>query len=154
MVTNLYGEIVHGLDDICKLVNKRSMENGVFKLNYNINSEKQGFWFNPLPYFSTHSTPGFYAIFKNNTLEYIGYSSSSIGCRISRFVKEVNCKSRSDENYPAARKWRRWNGNNFDGCHIMFAEFEKHEVKQYGYSYEAIEKALICEHKPRMNITK
>ena len=152
MVTNLYGENVHGLEDICKIINRRSLENGMFKLNPNITSEKQGFWFNPLPRFTSHNTPGFYAIFKDNVIEYIGYSSSSIGNRISRCVKEVNHKSRSDESYPAAKKWRRWYGSNFDGCHVMFCEFEKREIKEYGYSYETIEKYLINTYKPRMNV--
>jgi hypothetical protein len=152
MVTNIYGETVHDLDDVYKLINKRSLENGTFKLNYTVASRKQGFWFDPMPKFTTHNTPGFYAIFKDNVLEYIGYSSLSIGNRISRFVKEVKHNSRHDENYPAANKWRRWYGSNLDGCHIMFSEFEKHEIDKFGYDYETIEKYLIGRHKPRMNI--
>jgi hypothetical protein len=155
MITNLYGDKVLSLDDVCEEINKRAMSNGVYELNFNMLSEKQGFWFNPLPKFTTHQTPGFYAIFKNNRLEYIGYSSNSIGSRISRFVKEVNHKSRYDEGHPAANKWRRWNGSNFENCHVMFCEFNKYDIHTYGqYSYESIEKHLIKTHKPRLNIAR
>jgi hypothetical protein len=152
MVVNLYGETVHTLDDVCDIVTNRAMKNGFYELRQNQNSRKQGFWLNPKPHVSTHDLPGIYSIFKGNTLEYIGKSDASIGGRYSRFVKEVFHKSRSDEDFAAARKWRAWHGSNLDDCFVMFAEYYPHDETIYGYDLLRIENRLIQRHRPRMNI--
>ena len=108
MNTNLYGETIYPLDDVCEIIHKRAMINGFFELHFNINSEKQGFWLNPRSDFSTHDTPGIYSIFRGKTLEYIG-RGVSIGNRLSRFVKEVHRQSRFDEDHAGGEKWR-WIG--------------------------------------------
>jgi hypothetical protein len=154
MVTNLYGETILGLDDVCEIVNQRAMRNGIFDLNHSLDSSKQGFWLNPKPHTSLHKLPGFYSIFKDNVLEYIGMSTCDIGNRLSRFVKEVNLKSRHDEGYAAGEKWRAWHGlGNLKGCKIMFSEYYSHEMLENFYTYERIENRLIQIHKPRMNMS-
>ena len=153
MTSNLYGERIYELDELCSIINQRAMRNGVFELKHSYDSDKQGFWTIPQTNFSLHKLPGFYSIFKDDVLEYIGRSDSDIGNRLSRFVKEVNLKSRHDENHPAGKKWRAWHGiGNFSGCKVMFSEWYDHDMKEYGYNRGAIEKRLIQLHKPRMNV--
>ena len=153
MVTNLYGETVMGIDDVCKMLTQRSVNNGVFDLIPNQVCTKQGYYLSPKAHVSVHKLPGFYSIFKENILEYIGKSECDIGYRLSRFVKEVNFESRSDESHGAGDKWRTWYGfRNFDNCKIMFSEYYPFEAKEHLFSYEAIEKHLIYLYKPRMNI--
>ena len=53
-----------------------------------------------------HGVSGFYSMHKSDICLYVGKSDSSIGRRLSRFVKEVKGKSRFDENHPAAKKYR------------------------------------------------
>ena len=151
MSFNLYGETIYELDDICELVTKRAMSNGVYALHFNINSEKQGFWLTPKTEFSTHDTPGIYSIFKGKTLEYIG-RGTSIGNRLSRFVKEVHRHSRSDEGHAGAEKWRCMYGEDLKDCYVMFSEYYDFDEKEYGYDLKQIEKRLIQIHKPRLNV--
>lgn len=148
---NLYGETIYSIDDVCDLVEKRAMINGIFRMNHNLNSEKQGFWLSPRPEFSTHDTPGLYSIFKDKCLVYIG-QGGSIGGRLSRFVKGVLDNERFDEDFAAADKWIRWYGKNLDGCYIMFSEYFDFDEEEYGYPRETIEKYLIMRRNPRFNV--
>lgn len=151
MNINLYGDVIYSINDVCDIVEKRALKNGFFELKYSLNSTKQGFWLSPRSEFSVHDTPGIYSIFKYKQLEYIG-QGSSVGGRLSRFVKGVHLNNRHDEGFAAADKWARWHGRNLDDCYVMFAEYYDFDEEEYGYSRETIEEHLIMRHKPRMNV--
>ena len=80
---------------------------------------------------------GIYVIYRYNIPFYVGKTETSIRNRISRFVKEVNAKSRFDERHPAGNKWRHYYGRgNFDGAKVaaVAMEFEKccsNKVEEY-----------------------
>jgi len=149
---DLFGDTYLGIDELCRNLNQRAIRNGIFELTPNPDSEKMGFLLTPKSHVSVHGLPGFYCIFKDKVLEYVGMTESSIGNRISRFVKEVNGCSRFDEDHPAGILWRTQYGlGNFDGCKVMFADYYLHEANDNLYTYKQIEKQLIRIHKPRLN---
>lgn len=92
---------------------------------------------------------GFYIVYRFNAPLYVGTSSGSVATRLSRFTKEVHGKSRSDENHPAANKYRNHYGrSNFVGLEVRFYLFEPPK----NISLEAIEEALIRKIKPIYNV--
>ena len=92
---------------------------------------------------------GFYIVYRFGTPLYVGTSSSSVANRLARFAKEVHGKSRSDENHPAANKYRHHYGrSNFVGLEVRFYLFEPPK----NISLEAIEEALIRKIKPIYNV--
>ena len=92
---------------------------------------------------------GFYIVYRFDTPLYVGTSSSSVANRLARFAKEVHGKSRSDENHPAANKYRHHYGrSNFVGLEVRFYLFEPPK----NISLEAIEEALIRKIKPIYNV--
>jgi len=66
-------------------------------------------------------------LFKDNKPEfclYVGSSSSNIGYRIYRFVKELLNKSRDDENHPGAKKARNAGIKITDDIRVMYFSWE------------------------------
>ena len=87
-----------------------------------------------------HGISGFYSIHKDDVCLYVGKSDSSIGRRLSRFVKEVRGKSRFDENHPAGKKYRTMWGDDLSGLtvhvypcnpqdHISHTEVENNMIR-------------------------
>lgn len=75
---------------------------------------------------SIFNKPGVYCIYKEDKPIYLGASDTSIGNRISRFVKEVWGKSRHDESHPAAKKYRNYFGRgNFESLTVRYVEYKK-----------------------------
>lgn len=75
---------------------------------------------------SLNRKAGVYCIYKENKPIYLGASDTSIGNRISRFVKEVWGKSRHDESHPAAKKYRNYFGRgNFESLTVRYVEYKK-----------------------------
>lgn len=92
---------------------------------------------------------GFYIVYRFDTPLYVGTSSCSVANRLARFAKEVHGKSRSDENHPAANKYRNHYGrSNFVGLEVVFHLFEPPK----NISLDAIETALIGKIKPIYNV--
>ena len=92
---------------------------------------------------------GYYLLYKNNMPMCLGVSTRSIANRLARFCKENHGKSRSDENYPAARKHRNHYGrSNFDGIEVAFCPFEPPSNVSMG----DIETCLINCIKPIYNV--
>jgi hypothetical protein len=152
MAINLYGEVIQSIDDICETLEKRAIKNGIYDLRYNLNSKKQGIWTSPITPFALSNLPGFYSIFRNDRLYYIGRTKTCMHNRLSRFVKEVYLKSRPSEKHPAGKKWRTFYGiGNLEGCQVMFSEYYPFEIELTGYTYEQIEEHLIRRHKPLLN---
>jgi hypothetical protein len=93
--------------------------------------------------------PGFYAVYRFGVPLYVGASGRSIANRLSRFGKEVHGKSRSDENHPAAKKYRNHYGrSNFEGLEVVFHLFEPPK----NIALRAIETVLISRIKPIYNV--
>ena len=87
-----------------------------------------------------HGISGFYSIHKDDICLYVGKSDSSIGRRLSRFVKEVRGKSRFDESHPAGKKYRTMWGDDLSGLtvrvypcnqqdHISHTEVENNMIR-------------------------
>ena len=95
----------------------------------------------------------FYVIYKGYPDDfgipmYVGESMTSVGTRISRFVKEVMNNSRSDENHSAARKWRGYFGSDLSECYVRVFE----ESAQFGGSHLEIEAELKRRLNPLLNV--
>ena len=100
-----------------------------------------------------HLKPGFYVIYKGHPEDsgealYVGESEVSVGQRISRFVKEIMNKSRSDENHSAARKWRTYFGSELDDCYVRVFD----EDIQSTVTHKEIESELKRRLNPLLNV--
>ena len=100
-----------------------------------------------------HGKSGLYVIYKGYPDDfgipmYVGESMTSVGTRISRFVKEVMNNSRSDENHSAARKWRGYFGSDLSECYVRVFE----ESAQFGGSHLEIEAELKRRLNPLLNV--
>ena len=90
---------------------------------------------------------GFYSIHNESSCLYVGKSDVSIGMRISRFVKEVQGKSRFDEAHPAAKKYRAMWGSDVSGLSVRVYPC----IKQDNIVHTEIEKNLIRMLNPVLN---
>jgi hypothetical protein len=95
---------------------------------------------------------GWYAIFKDNTLLYIGCSTTNISQRVGRFFKELVNKSRDDESHSCAEDYRK---NYYDGSTNGFSlmYFEDTEERSLN-ELERVEKRLIRSLRPLLNKKK
>jgi hypothetical protein len=91
---------------------------------------------------------GMYSIHKASHCLYVGESGRSIGTRLSRWIKEINQKSRPDENHSAAKKYRSMWGNDFNGMTVRI-----YPCKEQGdISRKQIEQSLIRKLNPLLNV--
>tara|TARA_B110000503_G_C6869252_1_gene297938 strand:- start:121 stop:588 length:468 start_codon:yes stop_codon:yes gene_type:complete len=91
---------------------------------------------------------GMYSIHKGTHCLYVGESGRSIGGRLSRWVKEINQKCRSDENHSAAKRYRSMWGNDLNGMTVRLYPCRE----QSCFSRKQIEKALIRKLNPLLNV--
>jgi hypothetical protein len=153
MNMNLYGEVIPSLDDVADMMTVRGIRNGIHELRLFDREAKSSYRLYPRTEFSLYSVPGFYSIFKDTTLEYIGMADgTTLGDRLGKFTKEVNGMSRPTEEHKGGNRWRFYHGaRNFEGCKVMFSEYLPHEAARNKYTYKQIEARLIQLHKPRFN---
>jgi hypothetical protein len=95
-----------------------------------------------------HLDHGMYSIHKNSHCLYVGESGTSIGTRLSRWIKEINQKCRSDENHSAAKKYRAMWGNDLSGMTVRIYSCKE----QNGISRRQIERSLIRKLNPLLNV--
>jgi hypothetical protein len=95
-----------------------------------------------------HGEVGMYSIHKGSHCLYVGESGRSIGTRLSRWIKEINQKSRSDESHSAAKKYRSMWGNDLNGMTVRIYSCKE----QAGISRVQVEKALIKKLNPLLNV--
>jgi hypothetical protein len=96
--------------------------------------------------------PGWYAIFKDSTLLYIGCTTNSISNRVSRFFKELINKSRRDETHSCAKDYRK---NYYDGSTGGFSLMYFEDTEEfYLDELERVEKRLIRSLRPLLNKEK
>jgi hypothetical protein len=91
---------------------------------------------------------GMYSIHKGTHCLYVGESGRSIGTRLSRWIKEINQKSRPDESHSAAKKYRSMWGNDLNGMTVRLYPCRE----QVSFSRKQIEKALIRKLNPLLNV--
>jgi hypothetical protein len=91
---------------------------------------------------------GMYSIHKESHCLYVGESGRSIGTRLSRWIKEINQKSRPDENHSAAKKYRSMWGNDLSGMTVRIYPCKE----QGGISRKQIEQSLIRKLNPLLNV--
>lgn len=97
---------------------------------------------------SHHNDVGMYSIHKESRCLYVGQSGRSIGTRLSRWIKEINQKSRPDENHSAAKKYRSMWGNDLRGMTVRIYPC-KH---QGAITRIQIEQSLIRKLNPLLNV--
>jgi hypothetical protein len=91
---------------------------------------------------------GMYSIHKASQCLYVGESGRSIGTRLSRWIKEINQKSRPDEKHLAAKKYRSMWGNDISGMTVRI-----YPCKEQGnISRKQIELSLIRKLNPILNV--
>jgi len=91
---------------------------------------------------------GMYSIHKESHCLYVGESGRSIGTRLSRWIKEINQKSRPDENHSAAKKYRSMWGNDLSDMTVRI-----YSCKEQGaISRKQIEQSLIRKLNPILNV--
>jgi len=91
---------------------------------------------------------GMYSIHKGTHCLYVGESERSIGIRLSRWLKEINQKSRPDESHSAAKKYRSMWGNDLNGMTVRL-----YPCREQGcFSRKQIEQALIRKLNPLLNV--
>jgi hypothetical protein len=95
-----------------------------------------------------HGEVGMYSIHKDSHCLYVGESGRSIGTRLGRWIKEINQKSRSDENHSAAKKYRSMWGNDLNGMTVRIYSCKE----QVGISRGQVEKSLIKKLNPLLNV--
>lgn len=95
-----------------------------------------------------HSDTGFYSIHRDGLCLYVGKSETSIGMRIARFVKEVNGKSRFDENHPAAKKYKTMWGSDLAGVTVKIYPCD---IQSY-VEHKQIETHMIRLLNPLLNV--
>jgi hypothetical protein len=94
--------------------------------------------------------PGIYIIYKDETCLYVGASETSVANRLSRFVKEVQMNSRSDESHSAGEKYRRYYGEDFEGLHVYFYDIEGNS----SFDLKRVEKEIIRMYNPVLNVRR
>ena len=97
-----------------------------------------------------HNVSGLYSIHKDGKCLYVGKSDSSIGSRISRFVKEVQGKSRFDEKHPAGKKYRSYWGSDLSGVTVRVYPCTRQDLIRHN----KIENSMISILNPVLNRKK
>lgn len=95
-----------------------------------------------------YNEAGMYSIHKQSHCLYVGESGRSIGTRLSRWIKEINQKSRRDENHSAAKKYRSMWGNDLSGMTVRIYPCKEQETT----TRDQIELALIRKLNPLLNV--
>lgn len=143
MPVNLYGETYLTYRDVARKLVTMGIHKPFYKLHldddnnisYTLGNEKVSL-----------NVPGFYVIYRKleDKLEalYAGYSDSTISHRIYRFIKELQGRSRHDENHPAAKKARRHGVKDTDT--FLIKAIPRSEVPKFDNFYYEIEKVDEC----------
>ena len=150
---DLFGNIILDANDVADILIQNSVRE--LKINSAPNT-KQGFSLcvgdgivreNDKGY---HNIKGIYAIFLDNQCLVVGKSDKSIGMRLSRFVKENWNKSRRDENYPAAKKYRSMYGGDLDFLTVKIYPCDPKDFSA-SITLRDVERAMHKKLKPLLN---
>jgi hypothetical protein len=152
MRKNLFGELMIEPKDIalgifdelqssefCSLGPKNNTKRGIEVLNGHA------------PVKLIHDRPHLYVVYRNGLPLYVGMTACSIWNRLSRFVSEVLGNTTDNESHPAALKYLREYGVNFEGLSVKCVVVNTDDWPSH-IKMKEVEEELIRKIKPRYNI--